>query len=567
MPASASCAAVGDNEPEAAAGDWVIARLVRYPGEGDPGLARIERLLDPKRPVEMASEAAIARFGLPVEFSREALLEAQRYGHAVDPAETARRVDLRELPLVTIDGEDAKDFDDAVLAERLPSGGFRLRVAIADVSHYVQPGSALDQDAIERGTLRVLSGRGYCDAAHGAIQSPLLARAAGGPPVHGGRHAALTPRCVGAVALLSSRDALGGAPHLHPGPRGPVSSVRPPRASAWARRWWRHCCRWWRCTSCCWRHAGARRSRLRCAGDAFRIRRRRAGALSALCNAQRCPSAHRGMHDPRQCRRGSGAAATACALAAARARAAGREKARTSCVRHCAYWVSSWRSPIRCMPRDLGAVAPRVRDPLARPFVESLVVRSLAQALYQSEHLGHFGLALKDYAHFTSPIRRYPDLMIHRALRAAIGAGPVDALPAGEELAAAGVEMSRLERRADEAARFVSTFLKCVYLRDRIGQSFDALITTVMEFGCLRAVARGGRGRAAAAGCAARRRVPHGSGWRSVARSAHRSQAGTRGATARHRRGGQAGRGADRSGARQRCSQHRGLRPSMACTR
>jgi ribonuclease R len=142
--------------------------------------------------------------------------------------------------------------------------------------------------------------------------------------------------------------------------------------------------------------------------------------------------------------------------------------------------------------RDLGAVAPRVRDPQARPFVESLVVRSLAQALYQSEHLGHFGLALKDYAHFTSPIRRYPDLMIHRALRAGIGtasggepgAGTGDAVPAGQELAAAGEAMSRLERRADEAARFVGTFLKCVYLRDRVGQAFDGLITTVTEFGC-----------------------------------------------------------------------------------
>jgi ribonuclease R len=139
--------------------------------------------------------------------------------------------------------------------------------------------------------------------------------------------------------------------------------------------------------------------------------------------------------------------------------------------------------------RDLGQIAPRVRDAQARPFVESLVVRSMAQALYQPENIGHFGLALKDYAHFTSPIRRYPDLMIHRALRALMGpaghAGPPGwEPPAGAELAAAGADLSQLERRADEAGRFVSTFLKCVYLRDRIGQTFDGLITTVMEFGC-----------------------------------------------------------------------------------
>jgi len=113
-----------------------------------------------------------------------------------------------------------------------------------------------------------------------------------------------------------------------------------------------------------------------------------------------------------------------------------------------------------------------------------LVVRSLAQALYQPENIGHFGLALSHYAHFTSPIRRYPDLMIHRALRARLNLTPASSLPAGAQLAAQGVELSRLERRADEADRYVATFLKCVYLRDRIGQCFDGLITTVVEFGC-----------------------------------------------------------------------------------
>jgi ribonuclease R len=134
--------------------------------------------------------------------------------------------------------------------------------------------------------------------------------------------------------------------------------------------------------------------------------------------------------------------------------------------------------------RDLGQIAPRMRDEHARPFVESLVVRSMAQALYQPENIGHFGLALKDYAHFTSPIRRYPDLMIHRALRATAGLADPQSGPQDAELAAAGADLSRLERRADEADRFVGTFLKCVYLRDRIGQTFDGLITTVMEFGC-----------------------------------------------------------------------------------
>jgi ribonuclease R len=134
--------------------------------------------------------------------------------------------------------------------------------------------------------------------------------------------------------------------------------------------------------------------------------------------------------------------------------------------------------------RDLAAVAARVRDPQSRPFIESLVIRSMAQALYQPENIGHFGLALEDYAHFTSPIRRYPDLMIHRALRARLGLADPGSQPGASELTGQGVDLSRLERRADEADRYVSTFLKCVYLRDRVGQTFDGLITTVVEFGC-----------------------------------------------------------------------------------
>ncbi len=156
-------------------------------------------------------------------------------------------------------------------------------------------------------------------------------------------------------------------------------------------------------------------------------------------------------------------------------------------------------------PRDLAAIAPRLRDPQSRPFIESLVVRSMAQALYQPENIGHFGLALSDYAHFTSPIRRYPDLMIHRALRArqARRAASQAPQPAGPELAALGSDLSRLERRADEADRYVGTFLKCVYLRDRVGQTFDGLITTVTEFGCfVQLLAMGVDGLLALATCA-----------------------------------------------------------------
>jgi ribonuclease R len=135
--------------------------------------------------------------------------------------------------------------------------------------------------------------------------------------------------------------------------------------------------------------------------------------------------------------------------------------------------------------RDLQAIARRVGDAPERAFVESLVIRAMPQAIYQPANIGHFGLALTHYAHFTSPIRRYPDLVVHRTLKALIGAkGGAAVRYETPELAALGESTSRLEKRADESDRYVSNYLKCAYLKDRIGETFLGLITTVVEFGC-----------------------------------------------------------------------------------
>ncbi|MGH8259816.1 MAG: RNB domain-containing ribonuclease, partial [Steroidobacteraceae bacterium] len=136
-------------------------------------------------------------------------------------------------------------------------------------------------------------------------------------------------------------------------------------------------------------------------------------------------------------------------------------------------------------PRDFQALTRRVGTSPDRPFVESLIVRAMPQAVYQPANIGHFGLALEQYAHFTSPIRRYPDLVVHRTLKALLSADDRSGVPyPAEELGAHGESLSRLEKRADEADRYVSTFLKCTYLKERIGQTFRGLITTVVEFGC-----------------------------------------------------------------------------------
>ena len=135
--------------------------------------------------------------------------------------------------------------------------------------------------------------------------------------------------------------------------------------------------------------------------------------------------------------------------------------------------------------RDLQAIARRLGHSAERPFIESLIVRAMPQAVYQPPNIGHFGLALKHYAHFTSPIRRYPDLVVHRTLKALIraagNAGVRYELP---QLGGLGESTSKLEKRADESDRYVATYLKCSYLLERIGQTFQGLITTVVEFGC-----------------------------------------------------------------------------------
>jgi ribonuclease R len=135
-------------------------------------------------------------------------------------------------------------------------------------------------------------------------------------------------------------------------------------------------------------------------------------------------------------------------------------------------------------PREFRQLVERL---VARPdglLLEGLVIRSLAQAVYQQTNIGHFGLALAEYAHFTSPIRRYPDLLVHRAIKAAV----LHNLVSGHrystaELQALGSESSQRERRADDAARDVLGYLKCLYLQPRVGETFDAVITSALEFG------------------------------------------------------------------------------------
>ncbi|MGB8326554.1 MAG: ribonuclease R, partial [Steroidobacteraceae bacterium] len=467
---------------DARSGDWVIARITRYPEGAGAGAARIEKRLDPERPVELATEAAVARFELPHEFDDAALREAHACGQQVDPAEAARRLDLRALPLVTIDGADAKDFDDAVYAER--SGeGFRLIVAIADVSHYVRPGSALDTAARERGTSVYFPSRVI----------PML------PTALSNHLCSLEPRvdrlCFAADMTISSAGALLGAT-FHPAVMRSAARLTYSQANAAV----------FEGQPQVRTELGALLNPLLVLMDLYRVlqkARNRRGALDfdtaevafdiderervRGINLYARNDAHRLVEECMIMANVAVARHIAQSKMAALYRVHGApEQKKLGTLRSTLAAIGiEMELPEVPAPRDLQRITQRLGHALERPFLESVIVRSMQQALYQPENIGHFGLALSHYAHFTSPIRRYPDLVVHRALKA-LG-DPRDlsgARTARSQLELLGADLSRLEKRADEADRFVAAFLKCVWLRDRIGQTFEGLITTVVEFGC-----------------------------------------------------------------------------------
>jgi len=462
-------------------GDWVIAAVTRYGGTGTTPQARITRRLDPEQPVDLACEAAIARFDLPREFSPEAVHEAQAYGSAVDPGEAAQRPDLRHMPLVTIDGEDAKDFDDAVYAEPHPKG-FRLIVAIADVSHYVRRGTALDASARERGTsvyfpTRVIPMLPFELSNVLCSLQPNVDRLCFAADMIVSRTGQLMdahfyPAVMRSAARLTYTKAFAalfeGRPEVRSALGPLVDSLLPLVDVYRALQKARHK------RGALEFDAAEAEFDIDSAGRIQRVflyERNEAHKLIEECMILANVAVARELE-----KRGVGTLY--------RVHGKPEEKKINQLLETLNALGIAAELPEDLQPRDFRAITDRLGHSAERPFIESLIVRSMQQAVYQPQNIGHFGLALKHYAHFTSPIRRYPDLLVHRTLRSLLSTSdPYGARYEGGQLAAAGAELTQLEKRADEADRYVSAWLKCVYLRDRIGQTFEGLITTVVEFG------------------------------------------------------------------------------------
>ncbi|HXQ63501.1 MAG TPA: ribonuclease R [Steroidobacteraceae bacterium] len=466
----------------AADGALVVAELMQPPNEHAEAIGRVTRVLPEEGVAQTAVELAIASHQLPHEFPVAAVREARRYGKALDAASLGERLDLRGIPLVTIDGEDARDFDDAVYAEPTRTG-WRLIVAIADVSHYVRPGTALDTEARLRATSVYFPNRvipmlpeelsnQLCSLMPDVDRACMVAELAVG------RDGKVTrPRFYAAVMrsaarLTYTRAAAALIERLPEARHGLSAGVLTSLESLYdvyrALRRWREA-----------------RGALDFESAEVKVVVGEDGKVAELRSYPR-NDAHRLIEE--------------CMIAANVEAAGFLKKHKMPAL----YRVHAQPDEERILelkrflatrgllletdgdmdPMKLARLLKQVQGRPDAAMLEGMIIRSLAQAVYQPENIGHFGLALGEYAHFTSPIRRYPDLLVHRAIRHVLAGGTADGFehPA-REMETLGQECSMRERRADEASRDVVTFLRCVYMLERVGESFDGVVTGVTAFG------------------------------------------------------------------------------------
>ncbi|MEY4376838.1 MAG: hypothetical protein RJB26_1388 [Pseudomonadota bacterium] len=464
-------------------GSLVVAELVQPPSRHADPVGRIARSIDQEHLADMAVETAIVSHQLPSEFSAAVVREARRFGKSVDLAGAGPRLDVRDLPLVTIDGEDSRDFDDAVYATPVRGGGWRLLVAIADVSHYVRPGMALDDEARERATSVYFPHRVLpmlpeqlsnqlcslmpeverlclvCDMRIGLDGKVSRARFASAVMRS---HARLTYTRVAGILVDRNGEAAQG---LSSGVLGSLDALHQVYFALRQRREQRGALDF---------ESAEVRVVVDAEGEVADLKaypRNDAHRLIEECMVAANVEAARFLHKQKM-------------PALFRVHAPPDEERIDELKRFLATRGVFLPQVPEITPAVLQETLQQVHGRPDAAMLESMVIRSLSQAVYQPENIGHFGLALAEYAHFTSPIRRYPDLLVHRAIRHVLEQGThEDFVHSASAMVLFGQECSLRERRADEAAREVTAFLKCEYVRHRLGEEFDGIVTGVTEFG------------------------------------------------------------------------------------
>lgn len=499
----------------AKAGQVVVVQLTEPPALFGQPVGRVKEVLGEIDDPGMEIEIAVRKYGVPHEFSDEALALARALPDAVRPADKKHRIDLTDVPLVTIDGEDARDFDDAVYCEPAKVGrgkGWRLLVAIADVSHYVETGSAIDIDAYDRATSvyfprRVIPmlpeklSNGLCslnpNVERLCMVCDMLINTKG--EVHAYQfypavmfsHARFTYTEVAAILAntrgpeAAQRKAL--VPHLldlhdvyqallkERGTRGAVDFETTE-------------------TQIVCDEAGRIEKIVPRTRNAAHRLIEEAMLAANVCSADFISqSKHVGLYRVHE------------------GPTPEKKEMLRNYLKAAGVGMTISDDP---EPGEFQRIALATKDRPDAQQIHSMLLRSMQQAIYTPMNSGHFGLAYEAYTHFTSPIRRYPDLLVHRVIKAVLNKAKyqLPTLPtpgeaeaklskrlasrvkeptqkpkkaSADELAwqAAGLHCSANERRADEASRDVEAWLKCKYMREHLGEEFGGVVTAATGFG------------------------------------------------------------------------------------
>ncbi|GAB5099750.1 ribonuclease R [Caballeronia sp. HLA56] len=505
---------ITQNPKKAKVGQVVSVDLTDFPSRHSQPLGRVAEVIGDIDDPGMEIEIAVRKYGVPHEFSDAALAAAAKLPDEVRPVDIRHRVDLRDVPLVTIDGEDARDFDDAVYCEPISVGrgsGFRLLVAIADVSHYVRPNEALDVDALDRSTSVYFPRRVI----------PML------PEKLSNGLCSLNPdvdRCVLVCDMVITARGEIKAYQFYPGVMHSAARLTYTEVAAVL-------------TNTKGPEAARRAEILPQLQDLYGVykalhaARQKRGAIDfdttetyIVVNSQgkieQIVPRHR--NDAHRLIEECMLAANVCAADFLKRNKhpglyrvhAGPTEEKLENLRTFLRGVGlTLTGGAKPHASDYAALIAQIRDRPDAQMLQSMVLRSMQQAVYSPDNIGHFGLAYEAYAHFTSPIRRYPDLLTHRAIYAILQGkkylpevGHDTSLSTGLTKAARemqknddqsrgrsrnnvaiweelGLHCSSNERRADEASRDVEAWLKCYFMRDKLGEEYGGMVNGVTSFG------------------------------------------------------------------------------------
>lgn len=467
-------------------GSVVVVELQQRPERRQKAVGVIKEILGEIMGTNLAIDISLRNHEIPYEFPKVVEKEASKFSEQVPESAKKGRKDLRELPLVTIDGEDARDFDDAVYCQKNRGGGYRLWVAIADVSYYVRSAKALDKEACLRGTsvyfpsrvipmLPEVLSNGLCSLnpqvdrlclvcemtvsnkgrltgyqfyeavmnSHARLTYTKVAKILEGDKELREHYRELVPHLENLYGLYkvldNARVARGAIGFESEEPKFIFNADKRIESIELVQR-----------------------------NDAHKIIEEcmilaNVAAAKLVINAE-IPSLFR-VHDrPDEDRMNN----------------------LRSILSELGLSLGGGNNP---KPKDIAKLMVEVEARPDHEMLQTVILRSMKQAIYDPENRGHFGLALEEYAHFTSPIRRYPDLLLHRAIKWVLADQQHKTSKTGghrystSEMLYFGEHCSMTERRADEAVRDVVDWLKCDYMQDHVGEVFNGTISSVVNFG------------------------------------------------------------------------------------